>query len=288
MAYAPFRLDGKIAVVTGAARGIGRAVAIALARAGADIAGIDIVGEVSSINDFAPATEAELAETGTAVGALGRRWTGIHLDQRDLPALRRAAETVGREMGGTDILFANAGIQAFKPLLDMEDADWHDQIDVNLTGTANALRAFAPAIVKREHGHPGVLTLVDLAGPDPGRDRHDCSDGEHTDNNRGLAQSGESHRPELLEKHRSQRRRRRQGCGLAHNGSLTLSRVVTAWFRVRGATLRTTAPQSVKQALIRPSSPQTVHSISRPEPVRRSTAPGTVAGPTQPSGPSAR
>ena len=54
--------------------------------------------------------------------------------------------------GGIDILFANAGIQDFKPLLEMEDADWHDQIDVNLTGTANALRAVAPHIVKRGGG----------------------------------------------------------------------------------------------------------------------------------------
>jgi NAD(P)-dependent dehydrogenase (short-subunit alcohol dehydrogenase family) len=57
-----------------------------------------------------------------------------------------------QEFGGIDILFANAGIQAFKPILEMEDADWHDQINVNLTGTANAIRAFGPAIVERGGG----------------------------------------------------------------------------------------------------------------------------------------
>ncbi|WP_303278966.1 SDR family NAD(P)-dependent oxidoreductase [Shinella curvata] len=56
------------------------------------------------------------------------------------------------EFGGIDILFANAGIQAFKPILDMENEDWHDQIDVNLTGTANAIRAFGPAMVRRGGG----------------------------------------------------------------------------------------------------------------------------------------
>ena len=86
----------------------------------------------------------------------GQEWLAIQLDQRDLAALRRAAEQVRAEFGGLDILFANAGIQAFKPLLEMGDADWHDhwhdQIDVNLTGTANALRAFAPLLVARGGG----------------------------------------------------------------------------------------------------------------------------------------
>ena len=80
------------------------------------------------------------------------------LDQRDLPALRIAAEKINAEFGRIDILFANAGIQAFRPLLQMEDPDWHIQIDVNLTGTANAIRAFAPAMVKRRSGRIIVTT----------------------------------------------------------------------------------------------------------------------------------
>lgn len=148
----PFSLAGKIAVVTGAARGIGRAGAVALARSGADVVGIDIAKQVSSILDFEPASPDELAETGRQVKAAGRRWHAITLDQRDMRALRDAAAEVEATFGGLDILFANAGIQAFKPLLEMEDADWHDQIDVNLTGTANTIRAFAPYLVKRGGG----------------------------------------------------------------------------------------------------------------------------------------
>ena len=81
-----------------------------------------------------------------------RRWLGMKVDQRDLTALRAAAAKGEQEFGGIDILFANAGIQSFHPLLEMEDADWHITIDVNLTGTANAVRAFAPHMVKRGGG----------------------------------------------------------------------------------------------------------------------------------------
>jgi NAD(P)-dependent dehydrogenase (short-subunit alcohol dehydrogenase family) len=146
------RLLGKAAIVTGAARGIGRAVAIAFAHEGADVMGIDIAGRVSSTLEVIPATPYELAETGRLVQAAGTRWCEARLDQRDLGALRAAAEEARATFGRLDILFANAGIQAFKPILDWQDADWHDTIDVNLTGTCNAIRAVAPHLVKNGGG----------------------------------------------------------------------------------------------------------------------------------------
>lgn len=145
-------LSGKVAVVTGAARGIGRAAAIALARAGADVAGLDICAPVSPKSGVEPATPSDLEETGRLVREVGAGWTEAILDQRDLPALRAAAGQIETSHGGIDIVFANAGIQAFKPLLEMEDDDWSIQIDVNLTGTANVIRAFAPHLVKRGGG----------------------------------------------------------------------------------------------------------------------------------------
>jgi NAD(P)-dependent dehydrogenase (short-subunit alcohol dehydrogenase family) len=151
-------LEGKIAVVTGAARGIGRAAAVALAGSGAQVAGIDICGVVDPRSGVTPATREELSETGKRVRAAGSAWHEFVLDQRDLPALRTAAAQVEQACGGIDILFANAGIQAFRPLLEMEDPDWHIQIDVNLTGTANAIRAFAPAMVRRGSGRIIVTT----------------------------------------------------------------------------------------------------------------------------------
>ncbi len=146
------RLDGKVALVTGAARGIGRAAAVALAEAGADVVGLDIVAMVSPINDFPPATPDDLDHTGTRVCDAGSRWLGVVADQRDIAALRDVAARVENEWGGVDIVFANAGIQAFKPILEMEDADWHDQIDDNLNGTANVMRVFAPLLVRRGGG----------------------------------------------------------------------------------------------------------------------------------------
>src|SRR5712664_2500073 len=109
------RLQGKVAVVTGAARGIGRAAAVAMARSGADLVGIDICAVVDPRSGVVPATPDDLRETGRLVEAAGRRWLSIVCDQRDLAALRGAAERVVKKFGGIDILFANAGIQAFQP-----------------------------------------------------------------------------------------------------------------------------------------------------------------------------
>ena len=146
------RLRGKAAIVTGAARGIGRAAAVAFAREGADVMGIDIAGPVSATVEVVPATPEDLAETGRQVEASGTRWLEARLDQRDLPALRAAADVAQADFGRLDILFANAGIQAFKPILDWDDPDWHDTINVNLTGTCNAVRAVAPHLVTNGGG----------------------------------------------------------------------------------------------------------------------------------------
>ncbi|MET8816283.1 SDR family NAD(P)-dependent oxidoreductase [Streptomyces sp. NPDC004549] len=147
-----FDLSGRVAVVTGAARGIGRSAAVALAAAGADVAGLDIVAEVSPRLEFPAAEPEDLEETGRAVRAHGRSWLSLRADVRDIAALREAAERVVAEWGGIDVVLANAGIPAFKPLLEMDDGDWFDQIDNNLTGTANTLRAFGPHLVARGGG----------------------------------------------------------------------------------------------------------------------------------------
>ncbi len=145
-------LKGKVAVITGAARGIGRSMAVAMAANGADIVGIDINAPVAPVVEYVSATQSDLEETGKLVRARGRRFLGITADIRSLAALRAAAQQAEQTMGHVDIVVANAAIQVFKPLLEMEDAHWHDVIDNNLNGSANTLRAFAPLLVKNGKG----------------------------------------------------------------------------------------------------------------------------------------
>ena len=149
------RLQGKTAVITGAARGIGRAIAVAYAREGAAIMGIDKAASMSVATAYPPATADDLAETRRLGEAEGGRFIAVELDIRDLDALRAAAQQAKTELGRVDIVVANAGIQVFVPLLEMTDAQWHDAIDVNLTGTANTVRAFAPLLVERGQGKKG-------------------------------------------------------------------------------------------------------------------------------------
>src|ERR1700761_5370228 len=153
-------LTGKVAVVTGAARGIGRAIAVEMAANGANVVAIDIVGYVSSASNAKPATPEDLAETVRQIRGFGRRAEAIKADTRDIRALRRAADHVEQTYGKIDIVVADAAIQRWVPLLEMEDADWRDVIDNNLNGTANTIRAFAPKMVARKKGRIIVLSSM--------------------------------------------------------------------------------------------------------------------------------
>jgi NAD(P)-dependent dehydrogenase (short-subunit alcohol dehydrogenase family) len=153
-------LKDKVAIVTGAARGIGRAIAVEFAANGADVVVIDIAGPVSGASDAAPASPEELAETVRQIKEFGRRGESIRADIRDIGALRRAADAVERDFGKIDIVVANAAIQRWKPLLEMEDADWKDTVENNLNGTANTIRAFAPKLVARKRGRIIVLSSM--------------------------------------------------------------------------------------------------------------------------------
>jgi NAD(P)-dependent dehydrogenase (short-subunit alcohol dehydrogenase family) len=153
-------LAGKVAVVTGAARGIGRAIAVEFAANGADVVGVDICGFVSTASNAKPATRADLDETMRQVHAYGRKGEGIKADIRDIAALRRIADDVEARYGKIDIVVADAAIQRWVPLLEMTDADWRDVIDNNLNGTANTIRAFAPKMVARRKGRIIVLSSM--------------------------------------------------------------------------------------------------------------------------------
>jgi NAD(P)-dependent dehydrogenase (short-subunit alcohol dehydrogenase family) len=153
-------LAGKVAVVTGGARGIGRAIAVEMAANGADVVVIDIAGPVSPASNAKPATPEDLSESVRQITAYGRRGGAIRADIRDIAALRSAADRVEREYGKIDIVVADAAIQRWKPLLEMEDSDWRDPIDNNLYGTANTIRAFAPKMVARKYRRIIVLSSM--------------------------------------------------------------------------------------------------------------------------------
>jgi NAD(P)-dependent dehydrogenase (short-subunit alcohol dehydrogenase family) len=153
-------LAGKVAVVTGAARGIGRAIAVEFAANGADVVAVDICGFVSTASNAKPATTADLDETIRQVHGHGRKGEGMKADIRDIGALRRIADDVEARYGGIDIVVADAAIQRWVPLLQMTDADWSDVIDNNLNGTANTIRAFAPKMVARAKGRIIVLSSM--------------------------------------------------------------------------------------------------------------------------------
>lgn len=153
-------LEGKVAVVTGAARGIGRAIAVEYAANGADVVALDICGFVSEASDAKPSRPEELEETLRQIRAWGRKGEGITADVRDISALRRAADQVEARYGKIDIVVANAAIQVWKPILEMEDSEWRDIIDTNLTGTANTIRAFAPKMVSKKRGRIIVLSSM--------------------------------------------------------------------------------------------------------------------------------
>lgn len=151
-------LAGKIALVTGAARGQGRSHAVALARAGADVIALDICAQIATV---APpmGTREDLDETVRQVEATGRRAVAAVADIRDAAGLAGALARAEEELGqGVDIVVANAGIFPLGSPDDDPDQTFRDVLDVNLTGTWNTIKAAAPGLVERGRGGAVVVT----------------------------------------------------------------------------------------------------------------------------------
>ncbi len=149
-------LDGKVALITGAARGQGRAHALRLAADGADIVALDICADIPTVG-YPLATPEELAETVAGVEAADRNALAITADVRNVEALKTAvADTIDR-FGRLDIVIANAGIAL--PKWDVsEPQSFADQIAINLTGVWNTGHAAAPAMI--EAGNGGSIVLI--------------------------------------------------------------------------------------------------------------------------------
>ncbi|TWF82041.1 (+)-trans-carveol dehydrogenase [Pseudonocardia hierapolitana] len=157
------RMEGKVAFITGAARGQGRAHAIRLAGEGADIIVTDIAGPVDTVS-YPSATPEDLAETVKEVEALDRRVVSFVADVRDHDALAGGLAAGVEELGGLDVVVANAGIiNAVRPSWELDEADWQTMLDVNLTGVWHATKAAVPHLIERGPGG-SVILISSTAG----------------------------------------------------------------------------------------------------------------------------
>ncbi|MBN9634872.1 MAG: mycofactocin-coupled SDR family oxidoreductase [Actinobacteria bacterium] len=153
------RVEGKVAFITGAARGQGRSHAVRLAEEGADIIAIDICGPVSSNPQIAPATRDDLAQTADLVKQLNRRIVTAEVDVRDYSAVKAAVDSGVEQLGRLDIICANAGIGNGGQTLDhTSEEDWTDMIDVNLSGVWKSVKAAVPHIISQGQGGSIILT----------------------------------------------------------------------------------------------------------------------------------
>ncbi|MCE6996349.1 mycofactocin-coupled SDR family oxidoreductase [Saccharothrix sp. S26] len=151
--------SGRVALVTGAARGIGRALAVEFAAAGADVVATDIVAQVDSV-PIGLAEPSDLDHTRKLVEQKGSRCLTATVDVRDADQVRAAFDEAVEEFGRVDVVCANAGIWSTAPLLGMPDATWRDMIDTDLTGVFHTLREAARVMVPRESGRIVVTGSV--------------------------------------------------------------------------------------------------------------------------------
>jgi (+)-trans-carveol dehydrogenase len=151
------RLAGKVAFITGAARGQGRSHAVRLAAEGADIIAVDLCGRVASV-PYPLATPGDLAETVGQVEALDRRIIAAQADVRDYAGLKQALDEGVAQLGRLDIVSANAGILSYGLAAELDETTWQDMIDINLTGVWHTAKAAIPHLIAGGRGGSIILT----------------------------------------------------------------------------------------------------------------------------------
>lgn len=157
------RVEGKVAFVTGAARGQGRSHAVRLAQEGADIIALDICGPIRDNALIEPATPEDMAETVEAVEGLNRRIVTVQADVRDFDAVKSAVDEGVAQLGRLDIVVANAGIgTGGTPLHQTDEFDWQEMQDINLSGVWKTVKAAVPHLI--EGGNGGSIILTSSVG----------------------------------------------------------------------------------------------------------------------------
>lgn len=159
----PTPLAGKVAYITGAARGQGRTNAVRLARAGANIVVIDACGPVAVHNGYPPASSQDLAETVSLVEAEGRKIIAHEVDVRDAAGQRRVIADAMEQFGRLDIVVANAGVLNWGRLWEISAEQWQETIDINLTGLFNTMQAVVPAMIDAGNGG-SIINVSSAAG----------------------------------------------------------------------------------------------------------------------------
>jgi SDR family mycofactocin-dependent oxidoreductase len=154
-------LDGKVALITGAARGQGRSHALALAAEGADIVAWDVPQAMSSL-PYPLGTKEDLDRTATLVAELGRRCLALPVDVRDSGQVDGGVERALDAFGRIDIALANAGIVSIAPLVDVTDAAWDEMVATNLTGVFTTLRAVVPPMLAQRWGR--IVVTASMGG----------------------------------------------------------------------------------------------------------------------------
>jgi SDR family mycofactocin-dependent oxidoreductase len=158
-------LDGKVALITGGARGQGRAHAITSAREGADVVLVDIADQLETV-PYRMASQEDLAETVRQVEALDRRALSVTADVRDQAQVDEAVSRGIAEFGKIDILIANAGIWTQGAFWEITDQAWDEMIGVNLTGVWKSAKAVAPHMIERQTG--SIVITSSVNGLEPG------------------------------------------------------------------------------------------------------------------------
>jgi SDR family mycofactocin-dependent oxidoreductase len=155
------RLAGKIALITGAARGIGRAQAVRFAQEGADVVALDVCGPVDTVI-IPHSTPADLDQTAALVTETGARVHTEIVDVRDRAGMQAATDRGAARFGGLDVVCATAGITSRGMALDLDEKVWRTMLDVNLTGVWHTCRAGARHLIARGAG--AMILTNSIAG----------------------------------------------------------------------------------------------------------------------------